>query len=91
MKHLEINKEYIFMYPFKKGTYSYFDEDGLCEKSTWIPGYYLENETQYEFRKCADGLGKVIYTIIDIHKPGKYPTMNFHDNDDIHMSYHNPS
>ena len=78
MNHLEINKEYVFMCPFKTGTYSYYDEDGLCEEATWIPGYYFDNETQDEFIKCADGLGKVIYKIIDIHKPGKYPTRVFY-------------
>ena len=75
---LEIGSEYRVKFPFTKGVYSGYDEDGPFEEKTWQPGCRGENVPPDDAELVADGEGEMILTIIDIHKPGKYPERVFY-------------
>lgn len=66
-------------YPFVRATYFEMNEDGGCEQPTWRPGCeYEQVGPEGEVDAVADGLGKQILTVVDVHKPGKYPTRIFY-------------
>lgn len=67
-------------YPFVRATYTEFDEDGGCEVETWNPGIRNEPLPPYgeDVEIVCDGFGEQILTVIDVHKPGKYPTRVFY-------------
>lgn len=68
-------------YPFVRDRYVKIDEHGYNETPTWKPGCrYEETYNRYgepDYDVVADGMGSQILTIIDIHKPGKYPERVF--------------
>ena len=69
-------------YPFVREAYSEFDGEEYSERPTWRPGCrYEEYQSGYQeldTKAVADGMGKQILTVVDIHKPGKYPTRVFY-------------
>lgn len=68
-------------YPFVRTTYTEYDEGGSSEVLSWKPGieYELRGDSySHSSEAVADGTGKQILTVIDIHKPGKYPTRIFY-------------
>lgn len=65
-------------YPFVRDTFSFFDVDGLTETKTWRPGVWFEDVgTGEDTVACAHAEGEIIFTVIDVHKPGKYATRVF--------------
>ena len=78
---MDINKGDVckVKYPFIYKKVSLIDEDGPYETYSWLPG------TDYAFvypddsEAIAHGNGEMILTIVDIHKPGKYPTRVFYE------------
>jgi hypothetical protein len=73
---------YTAPYPFVRDTYVKYEAEttDLVEAPTWKPGAVLESVGPYheEVAAVADGVGSVIYTVIDIHKPGRFPTRVFY-------------
>jgi len=67
-------------YPFVRGTYSTFDEDGEHQTKTWTPGARFEEAGYYgdETDIIADGEGFQVLTVVDVHKPGRYPERVFY-------------
>lgn len=70
-------------YPFQRGTYEHvdFDPDGSSVQKlpTWQPGIYSEYVSQEgDTENRADGVGLVEFSVISVHKPGKYPTRVFY-------------
>lgn len=64
-------------HPFIRTTYSEMDEDGSSSVTTWSPGIRFEDKGVGDVECIADGVGAQLLTVIDIHKPGKYPTRVF--------------
>jgi hypothetical protein len=65
-------------HPFIKTTFSEQDQDGFTEVSTWSPGVRFEDMGEGDIESVADGIGAQLLTIVDIHKPGKFPTRVFY-------------
>jgi len=69
-------------YPFCREKTSVIDEEGFAEIDTWRPGTkFIDGpdscpENPY-VESVADSHGKMILTVVDIHKPGKFPTRVF--------------
>lgn len=76
MSDLHIGDIFRRPYPFIRDTYSWGDEDGGGGRLTWKPGV-RPCATQYSEWSEADAMGEIILTVVDIHKPGKYPTRVF--------------
>ena len=73
-------------YPFVLSSFEDFSKDGQFSVPTWKPGTEIRgtpggySEGRYDSgdrEYCADGEGFIVLTVVDIHKPGKYPTRVF--------------
>lgn len=80
MTDLIAGQEFRVDYPFIRDTYYVSDEDGGSEHPTWRPGCRYEPSGRYgeDTEAVCDGRGKQILTVVDTHKPGKYPTRVFY-------------
>lgn len=68
-------------FPFVRAMFDAYPEDGFGlpeEKETWRPGTDSDFDGCDDFVSVADGVGSVIYTVVDTHKPGRYPTRVFY-------------
>jgi len=44
---------------------------------TWRPGVEFDTDNQGNTSAAADGIGAAIFTVVDIHRPGKFPARVF--------------
>jgi hypothetical protein len=65
-------------YPFVHDRFETFDEDGPVMVPTWKPGCRYEPYGSEDVEAVADAVGTQILTIVDVHKPGRYPTRVFY-------------
>lgn len=72
--------EIINDYPFVRTRFTEWREDGPSDILSWKPGVGYELRPPHgEYADAvADGVGKQILTVIDIHKPGRFPTRVFY-------------
>jgi hypothetical protein len=62
-------------YPFIRGVYG--ADMGEPDMPTWQPGIRNEWITPEETGTVADGLGSATFAVVDVFKPGRYPTRVF--------------
>ena len=77
---LQTGQEFVVKFPFVETDYTYYDvvtECVQCEE-TWRPGTNSEDIPPEDTGAVADGEGEMILTIVDIHKPGRYPERVFY-------------
>lgn len=75
----EAGKTYEVRYPFVRSVYDYHDGEGVCTDESWRPGFeYSANKSEDGADPAADQWGKALYTVIDVHKPGRFPTRVFY-------------
>ena len=79
-KSFKPGNEIINDYPFVRTTYAQCDEDGCSDVSSWKPGvdYELRPPHGDDADAVADGVGKQILTVVDVYKPGRFPTRVFY-------------
>jgi hypothetical protein len=69
------------VYPFARATYSRFDGDedgcGTTEVETWKPGVRHADKGEGDIESLADGFGRMVLTVVSVHKPGRFPTRVF--------------
>lgn len=69
-------------YPFVRSTYQEIDEDegGVTfnERPTWKPGTRFEDVGHGDVECYADAIGRMVLTVVDVHKPGRFPTRVFY-------------
>jgi hypothetical protein len=66
-------------YPFVMEDYQMFDEDGPFAVKNWRPGVRYENVDNFgTVDTKIDGKGIMHLTVVDVHKPGKFPTRVFY-------------
>lgn len=79
---IEVNKTYAAEYPFFRDKVNLCDEEGYYTEDTWRPGTKFVDgpdscpENPYTIA-VADAHGKMLLTVVDIHKPGRFPTRVF--------------
>jgi len=71
---IQAGEQYRCPYPFIWDTYSYYNEDGLCDIDTIRPGVRYTGVDVVE----ADAMGEMVLDVISVHKPGKYPERVFY-------------
>lgn len=77
-KQLIVGKTYVVEnYPFVRSSYTEFSEDGGSEVECWAPGVEYE-QTQYGSDMVYDEFGSMELTLVDVHKPGSFPTRVFY-------------
>lgn len=65
-------------YPFVSDTYMAFDGvDEAVPVPTWKPGVRWEQCGPEDMGAYADAVGAVEFTVVDVFKPGKFPTRVF--------------
>lgn len=76
---MEIGEDFKIKFPFYLGTHSGYD---LCgdpyTDEVWIPGCKSQDVYPDDCELVADGEGEMILSIVDIHKPGRYPERVFY-------------
>ncbi len=75
--HIEAGSVFAFPYPFVQDEYQQWDEGGPFQTKSWRPGVRYEMVYPDDSEAVADGLGKQIVRVVDVHKPGRYPTRVF--------------
>ena len=67
-------------YPFIREPVSLYGEDGPYETLSWRPGVSIECCGPYgeDTDIVANGEGEMILTVVDVHKPGRFPTRVFY-------------
>lgn len=79
---IKADQTFIVDYPFyiEDGALLDMDEDGPVIGKSWRPGAECTGECPYRGvdEWYANGMGKVIYKAVSIHKPGKYPERVFY-------------
>lgn len=79
MSEFTAGQEITNPYPFVQDNYIAYDEEGGYAKRTWNPGVSIEIVSDYgDTDVLAHGEGQQILTVVDVHKPGKYPTRVFY-------------
>jgi len=71
---------YRVRYPFVREAVTLYDENGPYETLSWRPGVSIECCGPYDDETdiVAHGEGEMILTVIDVHKPGRFPTRVFY-------------
>jgi hypothetical protein len=70
-------------YPFVRRAYNGIDFEGAYEAQSWRPGIEYREVDAYDIgdgpasAPFADGEGAAIFTVVDTHKPGRFPTRVF--------------
>ena len=75
---LEAGQQYEVEFPFITDVYSEWDEEGEHQEETWRPGCRNIDCAPDDTELVADGVGEMLLTIVDVHKPGKYPERVFY-------------
>lgn len=81
MSNLTAGQEFKNAYPFIRDTYTAYDEEGEYQCKSWRPGVSMEaygSPYGDEVDILAHGEGFQILTVVDVHKPGRYPTRVFY-------------
>ena len=77
-----IGQSYFILYPFVKGEHEYHSytngQHQQHTKPTWNPGCRFELTSPDDGEYFFDDMGEMILTVVDIHKPGKYPERVFY-------------
>lgn len=68
---------FVVEYPFIRVNISLMTEDGFYETESWKPGTNEEFVYPDDSEAVADGIGKMILSVVDVHKPGKFPERVF--------------
>lgn len=77
-RDIEAGSVFAFPYPFVREEVELFDEEGPVKHKTWCPGVRWANVYPDDSEAIADGVGEQIVCVVDVHKPGKYPTRVFY-------------
>ena len=80
MSAIETGAVFSVPYPFSHTTVDLPSGDPEAPYSTfksWKPGPYWEQCEGGDFDAFADGVGAMLLTVIDVHKPGRFPARVF--------------
>lgn len=65
-------------YPFVRDTYTDLDNEGCHEVLSWKPGIAYVMCGPDDAEAVCEGEGKQVLTVVDVHKPGRFPTRVFY-------------
>ena len=77
--NLEVKAEYRVKFPFVMKDATKFGFNGEVEaEECWVPGCNNEYVYPDDIGMIADAEGEMVLTVIDIHKPGRFPARVFY-------------
>ena len=65
-------------YPFRRDKVTLWDVDGPADTPTWVPGTRSEYVPPDTAEDVYDGAGKILLTVVSVHRPGRYPLRVFY-------------
>lgn len=78
----EIGKTYTVTFPFVLEDVEILPDDPeateLVKVKSWRPGIEWEQHDSGDSDACADALGEMLLTVVDVHRPGRFPTRVFY-------------
>jgi hypothetical protein len=75
--NVEAGKEYRVKFPFCMAHWEDFSSGELEAKECWRPG--VKSIPVYDdFEDVAEAEGEMVLTVVDIHKPGRFPERVFY-------------
>ena len=81
-QEIEIGKTYSVSYPFFTEEVELPPDDPEATQmqmvKSWRPGVEWEQDDEYAAHRVAEALGEMLLTVVDIHKPGRFPTRVFY-------------
>ena len=81
-QQIEVGKTYIVRYPFVRDEVELPPDDPeatqMAKVKCWRPGVDWEQENAGSAVACADSFGEMLLTVVDMHKPGRFPTRVFY-------------
>lgn len=81
-QEIEIGKTYSVSYPFFTEEVELPPDDPEATQmqmvKSWRPGVEWEQDDEYAAHGVAEALGEMLLTVVDIHKPGRFPTRVFY-------------
>ena len=79
---IEVGKTYSVRYPFVLEDVELPPDDPdatqMSNVKSWRPGVEWDQVDEYCAYACADAFGEMLLTVIDVHKPGRFPTRVFY-------------
>jgi hypothetical protein len=79
---IEIGKTYEVAYPFVLEEVDLPPDDpegGMRSVKSWRPGVgFIHSDPNCDADSYADAFGQMLLTVVDVHKPGKYPARVFY-------------
>ena len=67
------------VYPFVRAPFEWFDDEGPVTLKSWKPGINIEADGDcYGPDIFADSEGEMVLTVVDVFKPGRFPTRVFY-------------
>lgn len=82
-EQIEVGKTYNVRYPFVLEDVELPPDDPeatqMAKVKSWRPGVKWEQDDEYsDAAACADAFGEMLLTVVDVHKPGRFPTRVFY-------------
>jgi len=78
MMDISIDQVFEVDYPFYLGEYTRYYAGEVEMGETWVPGCKSEIIYPDDCGFVAEGMGKMLLTLVDIHKPGRFPERVFY-------------
>jgi hypothetical protein len=77
--NISVGEAFRVEYPFVLEDYQTFDEGGPFTEKKWRPGVRYEQVDNFGgVDTKIDGKGAMHLAVVDVHKPGKFPTRVFY-------------
>ena len=69
-------------YPYCRDSFERFSDDPEVatpqKELSWRPGTESESDGGYDAQEAADAMGSMVLTVVDVFKPGRYPSRVFY-------------
>lgn len=81
MSTLKAGDVFSVPYPYCRETVELPPDDPeateMAQVQSWRPGVFTESDGGYDVQSAADAMGAMLLTVIDVHKPGRFPARVF--------------
>lgn len=64
-------------YPFSRSEFQEYDGEGVSTRHCWRPGCETDIDDRGRSDLVAEGVGAALLTVVDVHRPGKFPARVF--------------
>ncbi len=81
MSKIKAGDEFAVPYPYFRELVELPPDDpeatAMAQVQSWRPGTFTESDGGYDVQSAADAMGEMLLTVVDVHKPGRFPVRVF--------------